>query len=168
MLENIVNGENVRDVLLHGCSDLTEMANMVGKRVKTDHINFSFYFSTKSEVNHSIRAKVKWNKDHLAGGTDGYFELHGNYAWVQSPGGEVPDGNDLKLARRFFRKYKVLFAAVWEECLDANDVQDYFKGLISFSELLVGFLIGSDFSGVHDLKGLEDYVRKNSLFNMND
>ena len=165
MLKEIISGKPVRSVIL---SDLTEMANMVGKKIITDDVNFSFYFSNKNEVNHGIRAKVKWNKEHLTGSTDGYFELHGNYNYVQSMDGKIPKQSDIQLARKFFKKYKVLFAAVWENCLDANDLQDYFKGYLSFEDLLNSFLIPEKFTGIKSLSELENYVRENSIYNLND
>ena len=166
LVNKILDGEPVRSVLME--TDLTEMANLVGKKVKIEPIDFSFYFSDKREVNHGIRVKVKWNRDHLAGGTDGYFELHGDYPWVQSADGVKKDQKGIQKARNFFKKYKVLFAAVWEGCLDADVVQDYFKGVISFNELLQNFLIAFDFIGIKSLKELEKCVRLNNLFNMND
>lgn len=168
--EKILNGDSVRETLLSDdfYSDLTEMANMVGKDVTIEHVDFSFYFSDKSEMRHAIRVKVKWNRDHLAGTTDGYFDLHGDYKWTSSAGTKKVKQSDINKARRFFQKYKVLFAAVWESCLDANSVQKYFDGRMSFDDLMGEFLIDFDFSGIHSLEELEKCVRENNLFNMND
>ena len=149
-----------------------EMANVVGKYVKTDDINFSFFFSDKSEVSHGIRAKVKWNREKLSGGSDGYFELHGDYPYVSSKSIYV-DESRISEARKFFRKYKVLFAAVWEFKLEQIPVQDYFRNLISFKDLL------SEFEGIskqtydkiqlaNNVEELEDVVRKCKCFNMHD
>ena len=57
---------------------LMEMANVRGNYVVTDNINFSFYFSDKTECNHAIRAKIKWNPAKVSGSLDGYVELHGD------------------------------------------------------------------------------------------
>lgn len=65
-LKSIVQGENVRSVILE--DDLFEMADILGKRVNTDVIDFSFYIGTKDGNNHGILAKICWNRDHYING----------------------------------------------------------------------------------------------------
>ena len=73
----------------------------------------------------------------------------------------------------FVRKYKVLFAAVWEKKLDQNAVLGYFEGAYNFKQLV------SQFEGItekqfyiinhcNNLTELERAVRENKIFNMND
>ena len=67
-------------------------------------------------------------------------------------------------------KYKVLFAAVWEEFLEADDVQDYFKGILTFDELKDSFydLPENIFDDAKTIADIEKIVRENKLFDMND
>ena len=51
---------------------LTEMANVRGKDVEVDDIDFSFYFSKKNS-NHGIRLKVVWNRERMSGNDDVYI-----------------------------------------------------------------------------------------------
>lgn len=63
---------------------LLEMANLVGKTVNTDVINFSFYFSDKFVANHGIRVKIIWNRNKMQGDNSGYLELHDDYKYESS------------------------------------------------------------------------------------
>ena len=165
VVEEIINGMDVRTAITN---DLLEMANLVGKRVKVEHIDFSFYFSSKNGISHGIRAKIKWDRDKFIGDADGFMELHGDYNYINS-GQRKVDGRLVKQARSFFKKYKVLFAAVWENVLDPDAVQEFLRGNMGFSSLLKEFEISMDFSErVKNLRELEVFVRDNSLFNMND
>lgn len=155
---------------------LMEMANMVGNRVKTDaNLPFSFYFSTKSAVHgaHGIRVKILWNPSKSPNDADGYMELHGNYEYVRGSHKYKPTEKELKVARNFFKKYKVIFSAVWEEKMDYTSVQDFFEGEISFRELLINFTNVTEkqfylINHASTLEELESIVREKKIFNMND
>ena len=164
-IKAILNGENVREVL--SSYDLLEMANVLGDFVKTDRISFSFYFSDKYGMQHGIHVKIKWNGHKFTKPEDGYMELHGTYAYVPTPGSKKVSNRDINLARSFFKKYKVLFAAVWEGVVDQMHLQQYFLGNITLQDLIDQFdpVIEHDFSSV---ESLEAYVRKNNLYNLND
>ena len=151
-------------------ADLLEMANILGRKVKIEKIDFSFYFSQKSGMQHSIRVKIKWNRDRFRGAEDGYMDLHGQYDYVQSEYGEAVSETEISKARDFFMKYKVLFTAVWEEFLEADDVQDYFKGNLTFDELKDSFydLPEKIFVDAQTIADIEKIVRENKLFDMND
>lgn len=100
------------------------------------------------------------------------MDLHGNYEYIISNHKYKPTGRELEIARSFFRKYKVLFAAVWEEVLDPSFVQDYLRGYLDFKNLLTQFdLQGRDYYNVNHcktIKELEACIRKYRIFNMND
>lgn len=152
---------------------LMEMANLRGKDVKIEDINFSIYFSPKQTDQHSIRIKVLWNRERMnSGNFDGVLYLHGDYEYKQNPNADnKPDMYDIFELRYFAKRYKVLFAAVWENKLDPNDVEDYFKGRLSFEELLTLFLdLDSDdydkIQQARNIKELEQIVSENNIFNM--
>ena len=152
---------------------LMEMANLRAKDVKIEDINFSIYFSPKQTDQHSIRIKVLWNRERMnSGNFDGVLYLHGDYEYKQNPNADnKPDMYDIFELRYFAKRYRVLFAAVWENKLDPNDVEDYFKGRLSFEELLTLFLdLDSDdydkIQQARNIKELERIVSENNMFNM--
>ena len=164
-----------KDYMNDPCGVLMEMANVVGNKVAVEKdLPFSFHFCDKDAIHqqHGARLKVIWNPAQTPSSADGYYELHGNYTYKQGAKKRKPSGKDIELGRTFCKKYKVLFAAVWEKVLDADPVQDYFKGIMSFRELTTKFkLKGRDYYNVNHCKTLpelEACVRKNKIFNMND
>lgn len=162
---------------------LMEMANVRGRDVKTVlGLPFSFFFSDKHAVHssHGVGVKLLWNPSRAPHEADGYMELHGNYDYIQASKTK-PSAKELDTARSFFRKYKVLFAAVWEGCLDSADVQNYFRGDLRFKELLgsfwwdnlsgsarVRYLHQARITHCQSLEDLERLVRKYKMFNMKD
>lgn len=171
---DLLNEEYVREVLLW------EMANVIGKYVKSENkpLNFSFHFLGKNDMRHAIRVKITWNPDHITQGQfDGYIEAHGDYRYYQSSKSKAkPNKKEIDRARMFVRKNKVLFAAVWEGVVDDNIVQDYFRGNAPLYEVIsqfklpnnVYYKINYNFKDKNTLTELEDRVRKYKAFNMND
>lgn len=172
---DLLNEEYVREVLLW------EMANMLGRKVKSEAnpLNFSFHFLGKDNtMRHAIRVKITWNPDHIKQGQfDGYIEAHGEYRYYQSPKSDAhPSKKDIDRARMFVRKNKVLFAAVWENVLDEASVQSYFLGNSPLYEVVANldlpdkiyYNINYNFIEKNTLTELEDRVRKYKAFNMND
>lgn len=155
---------------------LLEMANLTGRRVKIETINFSIYFSRKDASRHAIRVKVYWDRQNISEDKHGYIELHGNYEYSQDPKQKYkPKTYMVDTLRYFVRRYKVLFAAVWEGVLGEDSLQDYFRGDLTFKELLKEFKenkIGKQkyeaLNYAEDLKQLENLVRNYQIFNMND
>ena len=146
---------------------MIEMANMTGNRVKVPHkLPFSFYFSSGSEVNHSIRVKPVFNSEKLIKSQTGTLKLCDD--WEYTPGKEdinisQKQINDMK---EFFRAYLVLFCMVWDEQLTEDVVQDYFKGEIEFYELIENIDFYTDkMSLLTTVEELEKYCRDNKLVN---
>lgn len=102
------------------------------------------------------------------------LELHGEYKYThRNKQGYTPDSVDIATARYFGKKYKVLFAAVWEDVLYQNRVVEYVEGKITFGQLLHEFeeLTEEQYTRVcsaKNIKELEEIVRKYHIFNMND
>lgn len=172
---DLLDEEYVHEVLLW------EMANVVGKYVKseTNPLNFSFHFLGKDDnMKHAIRVKITWNPNHIKQGQfDGYIEAHGDYRYYQSPKSDAhPTKKEVDRARMFVRKNKVLFAAVWEGVVNDNIVQDYFRGNAPLYEVVANLDLPDDiyyklnhgFIEKNTLTELEDRVRKYHAFNMND
>lgn len=152
---------------------LMEMANLRGKDVKIEDINFSIYFSPKQTDQYSIRIKILWNREKMNSGKfDGILYMHGDYEYRQSLNADnKPDKFDILELQYFAKRYKTIFAAVWENKLDPNDVEDYFKGRVSFKELLNLFLEISyedkqKIKKANSLKELTQIIKENNIFNL--
>lgn len=155
---------------------LVEMANVVGNDVVLEkRLPFSFYFSNKDAVHsqHGIRLKVLWNPSKSPSNADGYMEMHGDYNYISGSHKYKPTGKELSILKNFCKKYKVLFSAVWEDKLDQSAAQKYFDGRLQFKELLTKFenVREKEYYLINHCKNLEEleqYVRENKIFNMND
>lgn len=159
---------------------LMEMVNVRGRDVKIEpNLPFSFYFSSQKTVHnqHGIRVKIIWNPNKTNNGDmDGFMELHGSYDYTSGSHKYKPTSKELNLAREFFKKYKTLFSAVWENILDEGALQDYLEEVIGWNELLSSFNLDQydedsielyNFYHCKNLKELEDCIRKYNIFNLN-
>lgn len=169
--------EDFKEYLYSPSKILMEMANAVGNNVRREkNLPFSFFFSSKKAVKgtHGIRVKILWNPSKALADADGFLELHGDYAYIPGSHKYEPNAKELSIARKFFKKYKVLFSAVWEDVLyDPSQLVMYFYGKISWKELMKQFDTGkSDWnfyiSTTENLQELEGMVREENMFNMND
>ena len=167
----------VEDYLKEPSAILTEMACVRSINMNVEKgLPFSFYFSSKDDVfgRHGIRLKVQWNPTKITSrDADGYFELHGDYKYVLGSHKYIPTAKELKIARDFIRKYKVLFAAAWEGKILTEDVADWFEGKIQFNELLsrIENISELDYYNINHCKSiyeLEEVVRRYKIFNVND
>ena len=157
---------------------LTEMACVRGIDVRPNQFPFSFYFSTKTAVHnqHGIRVKIQWSANRIKSkDADGYFIIHGVYPYEYVEGSHKykPTEGEKKSAAEFIKENKVLFSAVWEEVVDENDVRKYFEGDISWKELMKRFDTGNPtwnfyVTTTDNQKELEQLVREENMFNMND
>lgn len=151
--------------------DIFGMSNIVGRRVKTDKIDFSFYFSTQ-KASHAIRVKVSFNPSKVKETDFGTLELHGDWKFTPGKNDTHVPNKEIKNMKAFFKKYKVLFAAVWDKEIYDSFISEYFFGTISFPELLQEFDFYADYSDemdkLKDVAELESFVRQNNIFNMWD
>ena len=150
---------------------LIEMSNVRGRYVKQPYqLPFSFYFSSGAGVPHSIRVKPVFNPEKLKRSETGTLKLCDD--WEFTPG--VNDGSVattlVQEMKSFFKKYIVLFCAVWDEQMQDAVLQDYFLGNIEFDEMIQDL----DFYGrykdellnIHDIESLEKFCRENNLVNL--
>ena len=149
------------------------MSNLRGNMVKVPgKLDFSFYFSSRDGNNHGIRVKPLFNPERMRENLAGNLELHGDYDYTPGPDDTNVPSSKVSEMRNFFRYYKVLFAGVWENVMEASEVQDYFRGIIDFDQMLKGFdfydVYVDELSGIHSIEELEAFVRNNNIFNMND
>lgn len=153
-------------------NDIFCMSSLRGSKVVVPHkLPFSFFFSER-ESSHAIRVKPVFNPDKISKSSFGTLELHGDWKYTPGPDDKNVSQKQIQEMKNFFKKYKVLFAAVWESKLYDGDVQDYFRGLISFDELLTEFDFyenyKEDMDNIDNIEQLEEFVRKYNIFNMWD
>ena len=153
------------------CSDaILAMSNVRGKYIKNPHtLPFSFYFSSGAGVNHGPRVKPMFNEAKLKQSLTGTLELCNN--WEFEPGKDdthIP-AKDVSAMKAFFRKYLVLFCAVWDEQMQDATLEDYFRGNITFSEMLTDLEFYEENSAaletIHTVEELEDFCRLHNLVN---
>ena len=132
---------------------LMEMANVRANRVTIEQLDFSFYFGEKMGQ-HSIRVKICWNKNRMIEDELCVMELFGDYKYFQSQklNKNVSEG-DIEKARQFFKKYKVLFSAVWEGILYEQDLVAYFFGDKQLNEIIDSF----------ELEDMSDEIKQGCL-----
>ena len=154
------------------------MSNIRGEDIAVPHKqSFSFYYGSKKQMNdgniaHGIRVKVVKNPSKIIKQQFSVLEIHGDYKFHQNPEADRLNGKQITQIREFFRDYKALFSAVWEEELDENDLRDFFIGVKSFEDLMKCLDFYEEYKQELDkidtVEDLELLVRRNSIFNMND
>lgn len=153
-------------------NDIFCMSNIRGNKVVVPHkLPFSFYFSER-ESSHAIRVKPVFNPNRMSKSSFGTLELHGDWKYTPGPDDKNVSAKQVGLMKQFFKKYKVIFAGVWEVEIPEDSVQDYFKGIISFHQFLQECYFYDDYQEEMDkiktIEELETFVRENNIFNMWD
>ena len=155
---------------------LFEMSNIRGKYVKVPHkLDFSFYFSPKNVVAdkdavHGLRVKPVFNPEKMSISKAGTLKLHSDWKYIPGEDDTDVSSKQIKEMCNFFKTYKTLFAAVWEEVLPQDALYDYLRGTITFKELLTEFDFYANYkeelADVNSIEELTDFVRINNLFNL--
>lgn len=110
--------------------------------------DFSFWFNPKTgKIKHAIRVKICWDIARFDEETSCSLALHGEYKYKHSPKAPHVSKKRIDNAIEFFKRRKVLFAAVWEGCLDIEDLHAYLCKDLSFEQLLDRF----KFEDVHEV-----------------
>lgn len=158
--------------LIRSSEDIFAMANLRGKQIRVPYsLPFSFYFSERNS-SYGIRVKPVFNPDRMHIEDAGNLELHGSWKFTPGRNDANVSSKSKKMMMDFFKTYKVLFAAVWEGEIQEDVVQDYFRGLISWDDMMSEFdcytTYESEMMNISDVESLERFVRDNNIFNMND
>ena len=150
------------------------MSNMLGKNIKLEGpLSVSFYFGSKhtgvpngGEISHGIRVKIFPNPEKFRESGSFTMELHGDYATSKND----LSAKELKIVKNFFKKYKVLFAGAWEECIEEDDITAYLRNRISLQELVQDMPQYDKFKPyldtVETIADLESVVSEYKLFNL--
>lgn len=154
--------------------EIFAMSNVRGAKVKVTGrpLPFSFYFSTKEGMAHGIRVKPVFKPNKFTQSDAGVLLLHSNWEYIPNKNDKNVPARDIEEMKVFFRRYKVLFAAVWEFELPEDALQNFLTGNIYLPELLEEFYNYDEWkpflSDVDSIESLEAAVREYGLFNMND
>ena len=169
-------GFNMKVLINNTFNPIFGMSNMLGKNIKLDGpLSVSFYFGSKhtgvpkgGEIPHGVRVKIFPNPEKFRENGSFTMELHGDYATSEND----LSAKELKIVRNFFKKYKVLFAGAWEECIEEDDITAYLRSRISLQELVQDMPQYDQFKqyldDVETIEDLESTVRNYNLFNMWD
>ena len=104
---------------------------------KGEKVDFSFWFNPKTgKIKHAIRVKICWDIARFDEETSCSLALHGEYKYKHSPKAPHVSKKRIDNAIEFFKRRKVLFAAVWEGCLKIGDLYAYLCEDLSFERLL--------------------------------
>lgn len=150
---------------------LIEIANVRGRYVKNpSQLPFSFYFSSGVGVPHSIRVKPVFNSEKLKQSETGTLKLCDDWEYIPGKNDKDVSSDLVRQMKEFFKKYIVLFCAVWDEQLQDSVLEDYFMGSIDFTVMVKDLdfyeLFQSELSDIHTVEELENFCRNNNLVNL--
>ncbi len=151
-----------------------------GRRIETDHVDFSFYYNYNPDFRFkNIVVKIYWERDtwhsskELEEIPSGWMHLSGDYKYE----GESPSEDQevsaklLEQARAFFRKYKVLFIADWydERSIIHSIARNYLRGYYkNFYRILDDLWYGGIVDDVENDKRSVRSTRKRKNFLRNE
>lgn len=142
--------------------DIMCMANLLGRDIRVPNpLPFSFYFSTKNSI-HGIRVKPVFNPEKMSADLVGTLKLCDDWEYIPGKNDSAVDGKSIRRMKAFFRKYKVLFEAVWCKQLQETTVTDFFRGFITLKDLITQFEFYNDYKTeldeIDDIDELTEYI----------
>lgn len=145
---------------------MIEMANIVGNYVANPNkLSFSFYFSANNGT-HSIRVKPSFNPERLIARKVGTLKLSDDWKFTPGEDDTKIKNKDIEIMKDFFRKYIVLFCAVWDMQLSERPVQKYFEGDYTLLQVMKDMdFYNENMKSIETIEDLENYCRKNKLVN---
>ena len=131
--------------------------NFLGKGLtkldEGERVDFSFWFDPKTDkIKHAIRVKICWDIARFNEKTSYSLALHGEYKYKHSPKAPRVSKKRIDNAIEFFKRRKVLFAAVWEGCLKIGDLYAYLCKDLSLKRLLRRFNFKDIYEGKRLIK----------------
>ena len=145
------------------------MSNIRGSRIKVPGPQeFSFYFSN-AKGQHNICVKPVFNNNRLSRESVGTLKLCDDWRYTPGQDDKHVSKQQVDKMKQFFRTYLVLFCAAWDLQIQEDDVQDYFKGLLPFEELMQCFdFYSEEMDSIQTIEELELYCKKNNLVDFRD
>ena len=147
------------------------MANIRGRYVKNPgKLPFSFYFSFFSGVNHGPRVKPMFSPERLISSLTGTLELCDNWEYVPGKDDKNIDEKSIRSMKKFFKDNIVLFCLVWDEHMQDGVLEDYFKGDITFNQMLQDLDFYNEYQlnldSIRSVQELENFCRVNDFVNL--
>ena len=151
-----------------------------GRRIETDHVDFSFYYNYNPDFRFkNIVVKIYWERDtwhsskELEEIPSGWMHLSGDYKYEGESPSEDQEASAklLEQARAFFRKYKVLFIADWydERSIIHSIARNYLRGYYkNFYRILDDLWYGGIVDDVENDKRSVRSIRKRKNFLRNE
>ena len=151
------------------------MSNVRGRHIKVEKgIPFLFYYSPKDEdrQSHEIRVKPSFNREKLMLSQAGTLKLCDDWKYIPGEKDQNISAKQITAMKQFFRKYLVLFCAVWDKQVYDTDLEDFMRGEISLAEFIQDLdfydKYKDDLDQIKTVSELEDYCYKNNLINLRD
>ena len=156
--------------LMRSSEKILAMSNVRGIHVKNPgELDFSFYFSSGAGVDHGPRVKPMFKNNKLISSLTGTLKLCDDWEYLPGSDDTHVDSQSISKMKKFFKSYIVLFCAVWDEQMQDAVLEDWFKGSITFNEMLEDLDFYEDYKqeldNIHDVKSLEKFCRDNELVN---
>ena len=156
--------------IIKSTEDIFAMSNVRGKYVKNPHrLPFSFYFSSGAGVSHGPRVKPMFNESKLISSMTGTLKLCDDWNFVPGINDKDVKADKISNMKEFFRNNIVLFCAVWDEQMQDATLEDYFKGDITFQEMVADLdfyeKYRDDLVKISNVSQLDEFCRKNQLVN---
>ncbi len=129
------------------------LGKVLTKLDKDEKVDFSFWFDPKTDkIKHAIRVKICWDIARFNEKTSCSLALHGEYKYKHSSKAPRVSKKRIDNAIEFFKCRKVLFAAVWEGCLEIGDLHAYLCKDLSLKRLLRRFNFKDIYEGKRLIK----------------
>lgn len=157
--------------IVHPQHSIFGMSNVRGRYVKNPkQLPFSFYFSSGDGVTHGPRVKPLFNPERLISSLTGTLELCNNWEYVPGKDDKNVGEKSIRQMKKFFKDYVVLFCLVWDEHMQDATLEGYFKGEITFNEMLQDIDFHPQYKDHLDnmasVQELEKFCRDNELVNL--
>jgi len=148
---------------------LLEMSNMRGIQVKIESINFSFFFSNKDAVKHSMRAKICFDKQKLKASTSSNLKLCDDWEFEKNTDAGNISQSQINDVISFFKKYASIFTAAWESIIEMDVLEDYLKGRIMLQTVVAEMEIDDNLKQKfifknNDIETFEEFIINNNIF----
>ena len=158
-------------ILVSNKDSIFAMSNVRGRYIKNPHqLPFSFYFSSGAGVSHGPRVKPQFNPERLILSLTGTLQLCDDWKYVPGKDDKDVSEKSIRQMKKFFKDYIVLFCLVWDEHMQDATLEDYFKGAISFNEMLQDLEFYSEYKetldSINSISELDKFCRDNNLVNM--
>jgi len=155
--------------ILENLFPIFEMANLRGKIIKVDNINFSFFFSSKSAVKHSIKAKIDFDPTVLRHDLTSNLRLCNDWKFTKNKKVKKISQSQINEAVSFFKKYASIFTAAWIEIIPMDALDRYLQGIITLEDVVNEMKIDDKMKQKfifknNDIETFEEFIVENNIF----